>query len=78
MDPTSRRYIGFANKESRWSPNLASTAWVIYSPSHELIHIDEMCMGVATNNQVEYDSVTGLLASTLQLGIHHLNVFLDS
>ena len=78
MDPTSRRYIGFTDGASRCSPNIASATWVIYSPSHELIHIDEMCVGIATKNQAEYDDITGLLATFLQLGIHHLNVFLDS
>ena len=63
--------MGFADGESIWSPNLASAAWVIYSPSHELIHINEICVGTATNNQVEYDGVNGLLGTALQLGIHH-------
>ena len=35
-------------------------------------------MGTTTNNQAEYDGVNGLLATTLQIGIHHLDVFLDS
>ena len=78
MDPTSHRYIGFADGASRWSLNIALATWVIYSPSHELIHINRMCVGIATNNQDEYDGVIGLLDATLQLGIHHLNVFLDS
>ena len=78
MEHTSNRYMGFADGASIWSPNLASAAWVIYSPSHELIHIDGICVGSATNNQDEYDGVNGLLAATLQLGIHHLDVFLDS
>ena len=78
MDPTLDLYIGFAYGASKWSPNLASDAWVIYSPSHELIHIDGICVGIATNNQVEYDGVNGLLAAALQLGILHLDVFLDS
>ena len=78
MDPTSCRYIGFADGASKWSPNLASTAWVIYSLSHELIHINGICVGIVTNNLAEYDGVTGLLATALQLGIRHLDVFLDS
>ena len=78
MEHTSNRYMGFTDGASRWSPNLASAAWVIYSPSHELIHIDGICVGSATNNQDEYDGVNGLLATTLHLGIHHLDVFLDS
>ena len=78
MDPISCHYIGFDDGASRWSPNLASPAWVIYSPLHELIHINEICMGSATNKQDEYDGVNGFLAATLQLGIFHLDVFLDS
>ena len=70
--------MGFSDGASIWSPNLASAAWVIYSPSHELIHIDEICVGNAINNQVEHDGVSGLLAAALQLGSHHLDVFLES
>ena len=43
-----------------------------------LLPIDGICVGTATNNQEEYDGVNGLLAAALQLGIHHLDVFLDS
>ena len=70
--------MGFADGASRWYPNLTSAAWVIYSPSHDLIHIDGICVGSATNNQVEYDGVNGLLAATLELGVLHLDVFLGS
>ena len=69
---------GFVDGASIWSPNTFSVAWFIYSSSHELIHINEMCVGIATNNQDEYDGVTSLLATALQLGIHHLNFFLKS
>ena len=78
MEHTLDRYTGFADGARRWYPNLALAAWVIYSPSHELILIDGICLGIVTNNQAEYDGVNGLLATTLQLGIHHLDVFLDS
>ena len=70
--------MGFTDGASKWYLNLASTAWVIYSPSHKLIHINGISVGTATNNQVDYDGVNGLLDATLQLGIHHLDVFLDS
>ena len=78
MDPTSAFYVGFTDGASRWSPNLALAVWAIYSPSHELIHIDGMCVGIATNNQAEYNDVTGLLIVSLHMGIRHLDVFLDS
>ena len=70
--------MGFTDGARRWSPNLSLAAWVIYSPLHELIHIDGICVGSVTNNQDEYDGVKGLLAATLQLGVHHLDVFLYS
>ena len=65
MDHFPPRYIGYADGASRWSPNLASAAWVLYSPSDELIHLDGTCIGPATNNQVEYDAMTGLLTAAL-------------
>ena len=78
MEHISDWYMGFADGARIWSPNLALATWVIYSPSHELIHIEGISVGTTTNNQVEYDGVNGLLAATLQLGIQHLDVFLDS
>ena len=78
MDHLPPCYTGFADGTSRWSPNLASAAWVLYSPSNELIHLDGICIGAATNNQVEYDAVTSLLTAALHMGIRHLQVFLDS
>ena len=78
MDYTSNRYTRFANGASRWSPNLASATWVIYSPSHELIHINGIYVASETNNKPKYDGVNGLLATALQLAVHHLDVFLDS
>ena len=65
MEHSSYRHMGFADGASRWYQNLASAAWVIYSPSHKLIHIDGICMGTATNNQDEYDGVNVLLATVL-------------
>ena len=65
MEHSSDHYMGFTDGANKWYPNLASATWVIYSPSHELIHIDEICMGTATNNQEEYDGVNGLLAAAL-------------
>ena len=78
MDPISPCYVGFVDGASRWSPNITSDAWVIYCPSHELIHINGMCFVIATNNQDKYDGVAGLLTASLYLGICHLDVFLGS
>ena len=65
MEHTSNWYMGFTYGASKWSLNLALATWVIYSPSHELIHIDGICVGTATNNQAEYVGVNGLLATIL-------------
>ena len=78
MDPTLPCYVGFADCASRWSPNLTSTMWLIYSLSHEFIHIDGICVGIPTNNQTRYDGVTSLLTDAIHLGIHHDDVFLYS
>ena len=47
-------------------------------PSHELIYIDGICVGIETNNQEEYYGVNDLLTTALQMGIYHLDIFLDS
>ena len=78
MDPTFPSYVGFTDGASRWSPNIVSSTWVIYFPSHELIHIDGMCVGVATSNHAEYDDVASILTIVLHMGIRRLDVFLDS
>jgi hypothetical protein len=46
---------------SHWTQNLTSAAWALYSPSHELLHTNNICLGSATNNQAEYTIVIGLL-----------------
>ena len=72
MDATSPCYA------SRWSPNISSPTWIIYSPSHEFIHIDSMCVGVSINSQDESNDFPSLLTASLHLGICHLDLFIDS
>ena len=71
-------YYGFANGASRHTRNLASAAWVIYSPSDELIISSAQCLGSATNNVAKYQAVVGLMTEALSSGILHLIVHLDS
>jgi len=71
-------YFGFAEGASRHTRNLASAAWVIYSPTGELISSGANCLGPATNNIAEYHAVIGLLTEVASLGIDSLLVFLDS
>ena len=40
--------------------------------------MNDVCIGIVTNNQAEYDAVRGLLADALSHRILHLHVLLDS
>ena len=71
-------YYGFADGASRHTRNLASAAWVVYSPSGELTISGARCLGSATNNVAEYQAAIGLMTEALSSGISHLIVHLDS
>ena len=72
------RHIGFADGASRHTSNLASVAWVIYSPSGQLVAAGGACLGAASNNVAEYRAVIELLWDALSRGITQLEVLLDS
>ena len=74
----STHYLGYADGASRYSRNLASATWAIFTPLHTLVLANGVCIGNATNNQAEYDVVRGLLADALSHHILHLHVHLDS
>jgi ribonuclease HI len=78
MLPPPAYHIGYANDTSRWTQNLASAAWALYTPSHEMLHSSGICLGSATNNQDEYTVVIGLLDDAQNYYICHLSIFLDS
>ena len=71
-------YTGFAKGASCHTLNLASTAWVIYKPSGQLLSSGSTCLGPSTNNIVEYSSIIELLLDAISHGIQHLVVHLDS
>jgi ribonuclease HI len=78
MLPPPAYHIGYADDASRWTQNLASAAWALYTPSHEMLHSSDICLGPATNNQAKYTAVIGLLDDAQCHHIHHLSIFLDS
>jgi ribonuclease HI len=78
MPPPSAYHIGYSNGASHSTQNLASTAWALYSPSHELLHSNNICLGSTTNNQAEYTVIIGLLDDANHHSIRHLSVLLDS
>ena len=71
-------FIGFVDDTSRHTCNLASAAWVIYSPSGKLVASGGACLGLATNNVDEYRAVIELVWDATSHGITHLEVRLDS
>ena len=70
--------VGFADGASRSTRNLSSAAWVIYDPAGELVNLQGVCLGPATNNITEYSVVLELLTKVVDLGIRELLVYLDS
>ena len=68
------RFVGFDDGASRHTCNLASTAWVIYSPSGQLVASGGTCLGPASNNVAEYRAVIELLWDAFSCGITQLEV----
>ena len=71
-------YVSFADGASRSTRNLSSTAWVIYDPVGELINLQGIFLGPATNNVAEYSTVLELLTEAVNLCIRAFLVNLDS
>jgi ribonuclease HI len=78
MTPSSTFHIGYTNGASHWTQNLASAAWALYTPSHELLHSSGICLGSTTKNQAEYAVRIGLLTEANNCHIHYLSILLDS
>ena len=70
--------VGFADGASHSTRNLSLAAWVIYDPTGELVNLQGVFLGPATNNVAEYSAILELLTKAVNLGIHVLLVHLDS
>ena len=71
-------FYGFVDGAFHHTLNLALAAWVLYSPTHELVSLGVVCIGPTTNNITEYQVVIGLLTEAASQDIHDLVVFMDS
>ena len=71
-------YIRFADGACRNTRNIYSAAWVIYSPSDELVSMHGVSLGQTTNNIAEYSAAIELLPESISFGIRRLIVRLDS
>jgi len=62
----------------RHTQNLASAAWMIYTPTSQLVVSGGACLGPATNNVAKYSVVIELLHDVILNEILYLEVHLDS
>ena len=56
---------------------LASIAWVLYSPTGDLVSSRGTCLGPSNNNLAEYHAVIGLLMKPLTNDEREIRVYLD-
>jgi ribonuclease HI len=78
MSTKSSVYLGFTDGASRHTWNLASAAWVVYSPEGLLVSSGGICLGSSMNNVAEYSVIIELLCDAISHGIRSLEVHLDS
>ena len=71
-------YVGFTDGASHSTRNLSLAAYVIYDPTGELVNLQGVCLGPATNNVAEYSAIFELLNEVVNLEIRMLLVHLNS
>ena len=71
-------FYDFADGAFCHTLNLASAAWVLYSPVEDLVSSGVVCLGPATNNIAEYEAVIDLLTKAASPDVHDLVVLMDS
>ena len=71
-------FYSFADGAFRHTLNLASAAWVLYSPAEDLVSSGAVCLGPATNNITEYEEVIGLLTESSSQDVRDLVFLMDS
>ena len=60
-------YIGFVDGDSCHTQNSASAAWVIYTPTGQVLSSGGVCLRPSLNNVAEYSSVTKLLQDAFHM-----------
>ena len=78
MSMESSAYIGFADGASHHTQHSASTAWVIYTPTSQVLSSGGVCLRPSSNNVAEYSVVIELLWDAISHGVLSLEVHLDS
>ena len=78
MSMDSFVFIGFTDGSIRHTQNSASAAWVIYTPTGQVLSLGGVCLRPSSNNVVEYSVVIELLRDAISHGVQSLEVHLDS
>jgi hypothetical protein len=73
----SLAYLGLTDGASHQTQNLASIAWVVYSPEDQLVSSGGVFLGPSMNNVAKYRSVIDILCNAILHGIHSLEFLLD-
>ena len=71
-------YIGFTDGASFHTQHLASVAWVIYTPTGQVLSSRGVCLRPSSNNVAEYSAIIELLQDAISHGVLSLEVRLDS
>ena len=71
-------FYGFADGAFHHTLNLASAAWVLYSPAEDLVSSGAVYVGPATNNIAEYEAVIGILTEAASQDVRDLVFLMDS
>ena len=71
-------YAGFTNGANHYTLNLASTSWVMYSSTGDMVSSGGTCLGPTTNNLEDYHALNGLLTKSIANDVSYIRVYLDS
>ena len=71
-------FCGFTDGACCHTLNLASAAWVLYSPAEYLVSSGAVCLGPATNNIAKYEVVIILLTEDASQDVCDLEFLMDS
>ena len=74
----SSTYIGFVDGVSCHTQHSASAAWVIYTPTGQVLSSGGVCLRPSSNNVAEYSVIIELLQDAILHGVVSLEVCLDS
>ena len=71
-------YIGVTDGSSCHTQNSALAAWVIYTPTGQVLSSGGICLRPSSNNVAEYNAFIELLHEAISHDVHSLEVRLDS